>query len=132
MPTATVTLSPLPTYIFRDERGSATATVRLARATGSTVVSLTDASGAPTATVTVDLLGVPDFGPTRVQPTTAPKVPGPQSRQQLHLVTPLEYALASLLPVLLTTPLCTLSQMLRWRNPHATAWPCASTAWWAW
>lgn len=110
-PTATVTLGPL-THTLRNEQGTPTATVTLGQYIPGQPISLTltNSDGVPTATITVepDVPGI--FGTSRPQPTTPPRITNPKLGQQLHLISHLEYALASFLPVLLATPLCIFSQ----------------------
>ena len=106
--TATVTIPPL-VEILRDERGVPSATLTLNRPPRPTTLTLTDSNGVPTLTVTITPSGP---APSRGLTTTAPKRPGLQPSAQLHLITPLEYALALFLPVLLATPLCIVAQII--------------------
>ncbi|KAK4443986.1 hypothetical protein QBC34DRAFT_442857 [Podospora aff. communis PSN243] len=106
-PTATVTIPPL-VETLRDELGIPTATLTLNRPPKPTTLTLTNSDGVPTLTVTI----TPTFTPSRGPPTTAPKRPGFHPSSQLHLITPLEYALALFLPVLLATPLCIVAQII--------------------
>jgi len=104
-PTATVTVPPM-VETLRDEAGNPTATVTLARAPNPTTLTLTDAAGRPTLTVTI----TPVSSAVRGLPSKPPEIPGSQESSRLHLITPVEYVLASFLPILLVTPLCILAQ----------------------
>lgn len=104
-PTATVTIPPM-IETLRDSAGNPTATVTLARPPTPTTLTLTDAAGRPTRTVTI----TPVSSAVRDLPSKAPGIPGSQPSSRLHLITPVEYVLASFLPILLVTPLCILAQ----------------------
>ena len=110
-PTATITLAP-SVHTLRDSRGVPTATLTLAPllAPGKpTTLTLTNSLGVPTRTLTFT---PSKASPSRGPPTNPPRQPGSQPSSQLHLITPLEYTLASFLPVLLVTPLCIFAQTI--------------------
>jgi len=115
IPTSTLTLGPL-THTLRNEQGTPTATVTLGQYIPGQplTLTLTNSAGVPTFTTTIspggDIPGIFGSGSSRPQPTSPPQITNPLPGQQVHLISNLEYALASFLPVLLATPLCILAQ----------------------
>ena len=100
--TATVIVNTASTQravTLRDEKGAPTATIITRLAPGESSLTLTDSSGRPTATVPVD----------SIRPNRAPPK---DSSITHHIVTQPEYWAATFLPVLLTTLISILAQVV--------------------